>query len=48
MLNRTSRVTDRPARRRCRYDYDPLDLYRPPMFPMVKDGSLKVTSWIEQ
>jgi hypothetical protein len=31
------------------YNYDPrLDLYPPPMFPTVKDGSLKVTSWIEQ
>jgi hypothetical protein len=31
------------------YNYDPrLDLFPPPMFPTVKDGSLKVTSWIEQ
>lgn len=31
------------------YIYDPrLDVHPPPMYPQIKDGSLKVSSWVEQ
>ncbi len=31
------------------YIYDPrLDIHPPPMYPQIKDGSLKVSSWVEQ
>jgi hypothetical protein len=31
------------------YDYDErLDTYAPPKFPVIHDGTLKVTSWAEQ
>lgn len=31
------------------YNYDPrLELYPPPYYPMLRDGSLKVSTWVEQ
>ncbi len=31
------------------YIYDPrLELYPPPYYPMLRDGSLKVSTWVEQ